>query len=417
MSGCSSAAAAASMTSFSNLLSSSSATRRAPNFLCSALETQTGVSRFIGGDFASPWRNLSPLVCVRRNLVGSLPSSLAQSSQIELEPIIEGRSQLSDEDNLRTVCIKIQLRKECLFGEKFFIVGAQPDLGLWNPLDAVPMTWSDDHLWTAELVRSDHCDSESNVKDIPLGEPVQFKLILREISGKFLWQPGKDRVLHTWETCNIISVIEDWEDAEAQQVSEERVVNNECEKSDLMETKVKQLQHSDEKYNDEETYESSEFADSFVCSSHEIVATAANNTSHDSYTDMESTAEICGDQVKDESVTLHADKDEDEEQVKVEHDVFNIVSDKNADTHTLEEQVKEHWEELEKVNGRSVTFNEGQNEIAAPDNDEDVNHCPDQDLDSVFSELPSNKESDPWSDEIKWGQKTLKRFLNNFGFL
>lgn len=57
------------------------------------------------------------------------------------------------------VRVRIQLMKECQFGEQFFVVGAQPELGLWNPLDAVPMTWSDGHVWTLELVRATHYES------------------------------------------------------------------------------------------------------------------------------------------------------------------------------------------------------------------------------------------------------------------
>lgn len=49
-----------------------------------------------------------------------------------------------------------------------------------------------------------------------------------------MWQPGPDRILHTWATENIITVIEDWEDAELQKIiegpifvgNEETVINS-----------------------------------------------------------------------------------------------------------------------------------------------------------------------------------------------
>lgn len=50
------------------------------------------------------------------------------------------------------VRVEFQLLKDCDFGEQFLIVGDDPKLGLWNPLDALPLTWSDGHIWTVELV-------------------------------------------------------------------------------------------------------------------------------------------------------------------------------------------------------------------------------------------------------------------------
>lgn len=53
----------------------------------------------------------------------------------------------------KTVRVKFQLQRACSFGQQFHIVGDDPMFGLWEPSDAVPLTWSDDHIWTAELVR------------------------------------------------------------------------------------------------------------------------------------------------------------------------------------------------------------------------------------------------------------------------
>lgn len=54
-----------------------------------------------------------------------------------------------------------------------------------------------------------------------MGKQIQFKFILKGVSGEIKWQPGPDRCLQTWETSNTIVVSEDWEDAESQEISEE----------------------------------------------------------------------------------------------------------------------------------------------------------------------------------------------------
>lgn len=107
-----------------------------------------------------------------------------------------------------TVHVKFLLLKECVFGEQFLIVGDDPMFGLWDPESAVPLNWSEGHLWTVEL-------------DIPVGKSIQFKFILKDASGEIVWQPGADRVFQTWETKNTITVSEDWENTELQIVSEE----------------------------------------------------------------------------------------------------------------------------------------------------------------------------------------------------
>jgi hypothetical protein len=55
-------------------------------------------------------------------------------------------------DESKTVRVKFQLQKECSFGEQFTIVGDDPLLGLWDPGSVIPLNWSDEHLWTVELV-------------------------------------------------------------------------------------------------------------------------------------------------------------------------------------------------------------------------------------------------------------------------
>ncbi|KAH1068783.1 hypothetical protein GYH30_006379, partial [Glycine max] len=75
-------------------------------------------------------------------------------------------------------------------------------------LEALPMTWSEGHVWAVEL-------------DMPAGQTFQYKFILKGEGGDIIWQPGLDRLIHTWETKNRIVVLEDWENVELQKITEE----------------------------------------------------------------------------------------------------------------------------------------------------------------------------------------------------
>ncbi|KAF8089828.1 hypothetical protein N665_0496s0036 [Sinapis alba] len=113
----------------------------------------------------------------------------------------------------RTVRVRFQLRKECVFGEHFFILGDHPPVfgGLWDPENALPLNWSDGHVWTLDL-------------DLPVGRLVEFKFILKAETGEILWQPGPNRAIHTWETNKTIRICEDWENADLQMMMEEEFV-------------------------------------------------------------------------------------------------------------------------------------------------------------------------------------------------
>lgn len=54
-----------------------------------------------------------------------------------------------------------------------------------------------------------------------MGTSIQFKFILRGVSGEISWQPGPDRCLQTRETMKTMVVWEDWEDALKQKILEE----------------------------------------------------------------------------------------------------------------------------------------------------------------------------------------------------
>ncbi|XP_077215358.1 uncharacterized protein LOC143849936 isoform X2 [Tasmannia lanceolata] len=121
---------------------------------------------------------------------------------------IDTQLQATYESN--TVHVKFKLQKACVFGQQFLLVGEDPIFGLWDPLKAIPLDWSEGHVWALEL-------------DIPVGKTIQFKFILKGIRGEIEWQPGPDRILQPWETKNTIIIFEDWENAELQKITEESI--------------------------------------------------------------------------------------------------------------------------------------------------------------------------------------------------
>ncbi|THG22012.1 hypothetical protein TEA_003093 [Camellia sinensis var. sinensis] len=123
-----------------------------------------------------------------------------------------------------------------------------PILSCWDASDAVPLNWSNGHLWTAELVNL-WCSSlfvyiamwsklrqksllgfslllelRHNV-DEPVERSIQFKYVLRGSKGEIFWQPSLGRFFQTWETNNTITITEDWENAEAQKITEQQMTD------------------------------------------------------------------------------------------------------------------------------------------------------------------------------------------------
>ncbi|KAK8273336.1 hypothetical protein V6Z11_D11G401900 [Gossypium hirsutum] len=146
------------------------------------------------------------LVSVQRRRLQPLFSSSSFSPDLQGE--LETAEIQPKEHN--TTRVKFQLKKECSFGEHFFIVGDHPMLGSWDPESCIPLTWSEGHVWAVEL-------------DIPVGISVQFKFILKTTTGDILWQPGPDRIFKSLETENMIVVSEDWEAADYQEVLKEEL--------------------------------------------------------------------------------------------------------------------------------------------------------------------------------------------------
>ncbi|KAI4353291.1 hypothetical protein L6164_002252 [Bauhinia variegata] len=151
--------------------------------------------------------NFGFLQLVSTQQKGFLPvHALSSETQADLSAVED--PQVETPQTTKLVHVKFQLQRQCKFGEQFHIVGDDPAFGLWNPSEALPMTWSDGHMWTVELY-------------IPAGKSIQFKFLLKEATGNIIWQPGSDRVIHTWESMTSVTVCEDWENADLQKVIEE----------------------------------------------------------------------------------------------------------------------------------------------------------------------------------------------------
>ncbi|XP_047316438.1 uncharacterized protein LOC124920079 [Impatiens glandulifera] len=137
---------------------------------------------------------------------GRIFVSSSSNPQTE-ETLLQDFNATSNADHVQ---VRFQLQRECIFGERFHIVGDDPKLGSWDPTSSIPMDWSEGHVWTVEL------------DDIPVGKKIQFKFILKDGGNQNIsWQPGPDRILQTWVTAKTITVSEDWDDSQLQTISEE----------------------------------------------------------------------------------------------------------------------------------------------------------------------------------------------------
>ncbi|OAY57746.1 cyclomaltodextrin glucanotransferase isoform X2 [Manihot esculenta] len=144
-----------------------------------------------------------------RSIAKSHVASDAAQVSTGLENAVAGNTQM---ERSKTAHVKFQLQKECMFGDEFLLVGDDPILGLWNPTDAVPMNWSEGHIWSVEL-------------DVPIESTIQFKFILKQGTGDMIWQPGSDRIFKSWESKGTVVIAEDWENPEAQKITEEQITD------------------------------------------------------------------------------------------------------------------------------------------------------------------------------------------------
>ena len=138
------------------------------------------------------------------------PSPGESQETSELETVVVAETDAQNDDP-RTVRVRFTLQKSCRFGEQFLLVGEHQILGSWNPDKAIPMEWSDGHVWVTDDV------------ELPVGEEIKYKFILRPLSGKIKWQPGEDKVLQTCESAEAeaaIVVTGDWESPDDEKTTE-----------------------------------------------------------------------------------------------------------------------------------------------------------------------------------------------------
>ncbi|KAI3848471.1 hypothetical protein MKX03_031738 [Papaver bracteatum] len=153
--------------------------------------------------------------------IGSVSCKSSASDQSSFDPPQSednaGSTKIPSQETLKskTVRVEFQLIRECLFRQEFLVVGDDPILGAWDPSKAIPLKWSQGHIWTAEI-------------DVPIKRRIEFLFILKDHqSGEFVWQPGPHRVLKTRKRkTNRMVVLESWDFEGLQRTSEEEPLAN-----------------------------------------------------------------------------------------------------------------------------------------------------------------------------------------------
>lgn len=117
------------------------------------------------------------------------------------------------------IAMKIPYRVS--FGQSLCVVGSSELLGNWNPTKSVPMTWSKDDWWTAEI----DVASRDNVG-------LEYKYIVRNADGGVLyWKPGGNYKLDvpvclgTDKYAGKIIVADAWDESFKKVEVEEVVIN------------------------------------------------------------------------------------------------------------------------------------------------------------------------------------------------
>ncbi len=67
------------------------------------------------------------------------------------------------------------------WGQNMYVVGNVPELGNWNPTNAVPLTWVDSDTWSGPATFTTSA-----------GQSIQFKFIVRQ-GGTTIWEGGSNR--------------------------------------------------------------------------------------------------------------------------------------------------------------------------------------------------------------------------------
>ncbi|KAL2649454.1 hypothetical protein R1flu_017582 [Riccia fluitans] len=118
------------------------------------------------------------------------PEEVDADPEIRQEPTAAEENVEQKEDSSLKTSVKFVLRKQCHFGQQFNVVGEVPELGEWDPSQAVPMEWSEGHVWTAQV-------------PIPTGLTVEYKFLMTGRRLELVWQSGENRVFETKDESDL----------------------------------------------------------------------------------------------------------------------------------------------------------------------------------------------------------------------
>lgn len=107
----------------------------------------------------------------------------------------------------KVVKVKFVLQRRCEFGQQFSVTGDEELFGAWAPEAAIPMQWSEGHIWTVEL-------------DLSVGTSVEYKVVLMAEQEVLEWQPGPNRQLEVSGDLSSHIVFVPWSDEEDVEMNE-----------------------------------------------------------------------------------------------------------------------------------------------------------------------------------------------------
>eukprot|EP00195_Chlamydomonas_chlamydogama_P007774 CAMPEP_0202890744 /NCGR_PEP_ID=MMETSP1392-20130828/1056_1 /ASSEMBLY_ACC=CAM_ASM_000868 /TAXON_ID=225041 /ORGANISM="Chlamydomonas chlamydogama, Strain SAG 11-48b" /LENGTH=364 /DNA_ID=CAMNT_0049574369 /DNA_START=250 /DNA_END=1344 /DNA_ORIENTATION=+ len=83
------------------------------------------------------------------------------------------------------------------YGNSVAAAGSHPVFGAWDPHKAAAMTWTEGHVWTADL-------------SLPVGSKVEYKFIIRKRHDGVDWAPGGNHVFTVPEDALTAEVLDAW---------------------------------------------------------------------------------------------------------------------------------------------------------------------------------------------------------------
>lgn len=322
-------------------------------------------------------------------------ASLVPESEVSFEEEIAEPQ--PEQDCSNKVHVIIQLQKECSFGDNFLIVGDDPMFGLWDPENALPMNWSEGHVWKAEM-------------DIPVGLSVNFKFIMKSSTGEITWQPSPDRNLTTWQSENTIVVCEDWENSQYQTIMEEKPLAYQDEDPALHSSMSENLMEPAHGVTSQDFMEPAHFSSSNVIVAEEVITDKGLAVTFRSPTaaDMEESLNIReGDPILVpglmSSSTSSAEVETQNEDEKKTEDASVKGEAKVHSSPEVEEKLGPNGAHRVEIMVMSI------------DDEEELNHKP-----TIIQSKEEQPDSQPMrilENDFHWGRKTLEKLLNSLRFL